>query len=239
MMTVIFVRRVASAAMLWCAVSATVISAQIVNGNDGSLTLSATPSSDESESGRCELHIWPSKGLRSVYHGWLHGGIVDGAVNGRDGYPEVPSDPLTTARQVELLKDAGVGAMMDRLDVDVVIHAEAPVSTAIRQSQGRLTTSSSPCYSELILEDVFFQEDFVNGSSLKSLIRFRRRSADPIRYLDENAPQNLSAEGGKLERGSPHRALRSVSRKPDGIRRSAQRWTDQEARKMKRNLQIL
>ncbi|MDX8357608.1 hypothetical protein [Sphingopyxis terrae] len=173
MMTVIFVRRVASAAMLWCAVSATVISAQIVNGNDGSLTLSTTPSSDESESGRCELHIWPSKGLRSVYHGWLHGGIVDGAVNGRDGYPEVPSDPLTTARQVELLKDAGVGAMMDRLDVDVIIHSEAPVSTAIRQSQGRLTTSSSPCYSELILEDVFFQEDFVNGSSLKSLIRFR------------------------------------------------------------------
>ncbi len=144
MMTVIFVRRVASAAMLWCAVSATVISAQIVNGNDGSLTLSATPSSDESESGRCELHIWPSKGLRSVYHGWLHGGIVDGAVNGRDGYPEVPSDPLTTARQVELLKDAGVGAMMDRLDVDVVIHAEAPVSTAIRQSQGHFGSGEGP-----------------------------------------------------------------------------------------------
>ena len=56
----------------------------------------------------CELHIWPSSGLRSVYYGWFHAGIVDGAVTGRQGYPPVPKDPLPSALQVELMDKFGV-----------------------------------------------------------------------------------------------------------------------------------
>lgn len=121
----------------------------------------------------CELHIWPSGGLRSVYHGWLHGGIVDGAVTGREGYPEVPADPLTIARQVAMLQSAPVDDILGRADDVMIVHAAPLSSVKLRQSRTRMAVSPSPCYAELILEDVFFQEDIVNGSSLKTLIRFR------------------------------------------------------------------
>jgi len=132
-------------------------------------TASAIPAAMEA----CELHVWPSTGLRSVFHGWLHGGIVDGAVTGRDGYPEVPPEPLVTARQIALLETAGLDNLLGRPGYAVTIHPAPLTSVKIRQSRTRLIASQSNCYAELILEDAFFQEDFVNGGSLKMLIRFR------------------------------------------------------------------
>jgi hypothetical protein len=32
--------------------------------------------------------------LAAFDSGWLHGGLVDGAVNGRDGYRKLPEQPL-------------------------------------------------------------------------------------------------------------------------------------------------
>lgn len=121
----------------------------------------------------CELHVWPSSGLRSVYHGWFHGGIVDGAVKGRDGYPEVPADPLDTAQQLDMIRAAALQDVLTRPDYAVVVHDTPQSTVTIRQNPARLTASTSACYAELILEDVFFQQDVVNGGSLKTLIRFR------------------------------------------------------------------
>lgn len=121
----------------------------------------------------CELHVWPSGGLRSIYHGWLHGGIVDGAVKGRDGYPEVPADPLDTAQQLAMIRAAALQDVFTRTDYAVVIHDTPQSTVTIRQNPARLTASPSACYAELIFEDVFFQQDVVNGGSLKTLIRFR------------------------------------------------------------------
>lgn len=121
----------------------------------------------------CELHVWPSSGLRSVYHGWFHGGIVDGAVKGRDGYPEVPADPLDTAQQLDMIRAAALQDVLLRSDYAVVVHDTPQSTVTIRQNPGRLSPSTSACYAELILEDVFFQQDVVNGGSLKTLIRFR------------------------------------------------------------------
>ena len=121
----------------------------------------------------CELHVWPSSGLRSIYHGWFHGGIVDGAVTGRDGYPEVPADPVDTAQQLEMIRAAALQDVFARHDYAVVVHDTPQSTVTIRQTPTRLTASTSACYAELILEDVFFQQDVVNGSSLKTLLRFR------------------------------------------------------------------
>ena len=52
----------------------------------------------------CEFHVWPGSNLRSVYSGWLHGGIVDGAVNGREGYNPLPPDPLPPGKQLNELR---------------------------------------------------------------------------------------------------------------------------------------
>ncbi|MBS0505494.1 MAG: hypothetical protein JSS55_17195 [Proteobacteria bacterium] len=133
----------------------------------------AAPASRPGDASGCELHVWPSKGLRSVYHGFFHGGIVDGAVTGRDGYREVPAEPLSTAQQVELIRAAALQEVFPQAHYAIVIHSEPQSTVAIRQTPTRLATSSSPCYAELLLEDVFFQEDIVNGASLKTLARFR------------------------------------------------------------------
>lgn len=127
----------------------------------------------------CELHIWPSSGLRSVYYGWFHAGIVDGAVNGRKGYPPVPKDPLPSALQIELLQKLDVAAKLGLQNYSPVWHSEPLDSRTIRTTPGRLTGSTSDCYAELIGDDVFFQQDVFSGSYLKSLIRFRAFGPGP------------------------------------------------------------
>jgi hypothetical protein len=127
----------------------------------------------------CELHIWPSSGLRSVYYGWFHGGLVDGAVNGRKGYPPVPKDPLPSALQVELLQKLDVAEKLGLQGYKPVWHAEPLDSRTIRATPGRLTGSTSDCYAELIGDDVFFQQDVFSGSYLKSLIRYRAFGPGP------------------------------------------------------------
>lgn len=148
------------------------VSAESVSAPHDAAPASATAEGDTAANA-CELHIWPSSGLRSIYHGWSHGGIVDGAVTGRDGYPVVPADPLDTKSQTDLLQTSAIASKLGRQDYRIVAHTEPRSTVHLRQTRQRLTASPSHCYAELILEDVFFQEDFVNGASLKSLIRFR------------------------------------------------------------------
>jgi hypothetical protein len=128
----------------------------------------------------CELHIWPSSGLRSVYYGWFHAGIVDGAINGRQGYPPVPKDPLPSALQIELMEKFGVPTALGMPAYKPVWHAEALDNRAIRSTASRLTDSTAACYAELIGDDVFFQQDVFSGSYLKSLIRFREFGPGPL-----------------------------------------------------------
>jgi hypothetical protein len=121
----------------------------------------------------CELHVWPAGGLNSVYLGWLHGGINNGATTGREGYPQVPTDPMTAAAQVSLLEEAQPHVLLGLTNYRLVIHSDPLTSRAIRTSTARLSDSTSTCYSELIVDDVFFQQDVFSGSDLKISFRFR------------------------------------------------------------------
>lgn len=125
----------------------------------------------------CELHVWPSNGLRSVFHGWTRGGIVDGAVTGREGYPVIPKDPIDAARQAALLRSTNVADSVGLPGYRVIVHDTSLESRVIRTSTNRIADSSSPCYAELIADDVFLQQDMVNGNFLKSLVRFRQFDA--------------------------------------------------------------
>lgn len=130
--------------------------------------------------GSCELHVWPGSKLGSVYSGWVRGGIVNGAVTGRDGYPRTPADAINTAEQAELLKQAELPALLKLDTYRVVMHADALPSSVIRRSPSRIATSDSPCYAELIVDDVMMQHDaFVSGKFLKVLFRYREFGTDP------------------------------------------------------------
>lgn len=122
---------------------------------------------------QCELHIWPSKGLRSVYHGWFHGGIVDGAIKARDGYKEIPADPLSREIQIAALSNPALPEMLKLPAYKLIVHEEALDSVKIKNTPGRIMENSAPCYAELITDDVFYQEDVINGSYLKTLFRFK------------------------------------------------------------------
>lgn len=121
----------------------------------------------------CELHVWPGSGLGSVYHGWFHGGIVNGAVTGRAGYPQVPPNPIDTPAQRELLEAAQPQQLLQLDGHKLVMHDEALPSRVIRSSPGRIAASESACYAELIVDDVLLQQDWVNGSFLRVSFRYR------------------------------------------------------------------
>ncbi len=122
----------------------------------------------------CELHVWPGNDLRSIYSGWFHGGIVDGAVQGRDGYRPLPSRPLTAERQVERLRGLPIAQLLGLTEYAVVIHDQPLDSRTLRTTPGRLAPDTVPCYAELAVDDVFFQEDIIDGRFLKLLFRFRK-----------------------------------------------------------------
>lgn len=141
----------------------------------------------------CELHVWPGGALRSTYHGWFHGGIVDGAIKGRDGYQSLPTEPLSTNRQLEQLRQIPLAEVVGLPGYTVVIHETALASHELRSTPGRLASKSTPCYAELAIDDAFFQEDIVNGRFIKVLYRFRQfDTADiPVRSFGAYTQEKL------------------------------------------------
>ncbi len=136
------------------------------------MSVAGEPPVEPAESA-CELHVWPSPGLRSTYYGWFHGGIVDGAVDGREGYPAVPADPIDSAAQAQLLGSLDLPALFHLPGHRLVVHTPTSPGGVTGAPNGRLAASASPCYAELITQDVFFQQDVITGRYLKTLFRFR------------------------------------------------------------------
>lgn len=126
----------------------------------------------------CELHVWPANDMRSTYFGWFHGGIVDGAVQGRQGYRKLPASPLAEERQAGILQSLGIAKTVGLGGYRTVVHEHALDSRTIRGPITRLVKDAPSCYAELIVDDVFFQEDVVNGRFFKGLYRFRSFEGD-------------------------------------------------------------
>lgn len=121
----------------------------------------------------CELHIWPAAGLNDSYYGWFHGGIADGSAKERRGYPSFPDDPLTMTKQAATLRALPLADWLKLPSHRVIVHDEALESRVVRTQTTRYRTDSPPCYAELVLDDVFFQQDVIYGRFLRTLFRFR------------------------------------------------------------------
>ncbi|QCB39574.1 hypothetical protein E5554_18140 [Sphingobium sp. PAMC28499] len=165
-------------------------------------------SADTDHQKPCELHVWPGNGLGSVYHGWLHGGIVNGAVQGREGYKAMNANPLATADQRALLATLPLASWLGLPDHQLVLHDESLDSRTMRSTSGRIRPDGSICYAEFMIDDLIFQEDVVTGRFLKILFRFRdfgseqtaRRSFGTwtMTKLTQFPPQTAEAEGAAL-----------------------------------------
>jgi hypothetical protein len=137
----------------------------------------APPAQDSAPTG-CELHVWPGSDLVYLYFGWFHGGTVNGAVKGREGYPTPPANPLTAETQAEMLGSMDLPSKLNLSGYAVVIHPTALTSREIRASTTRLAASSSPCYAELMIDDLLLSENVIGGNALRGSLRFRDFGAD-------------------------------------------------------------
>jgi len=127
----------------------------------------------------CELHVWPGSDLVYLYFGWAHGGTIDGAVKGREGYPKAPQNPLTSQVQGELIAQQQPQLLLDRPDYRVVMHPEVLPSRVIRTSFGRIAPSQSLCYAELIVDDIILSQNVIGGNALRAIFRFRDFGPNP------------------------------------------------------------
>jgi hypothetical protein len=126
-------------------------------------------------SGACELHVWPSSPVRSSSQNYfVMRSIVDGAVQGRDGYKKLPENILSTETQQSTLGELDLPAVLKLSDYKVVMHDEPLPSRVIRATKGRLLADSPACYAELVTDDVFYQEAEFDGRHLKAIFRFRQ-----------------------------------------------------------------
>ena len=122
----------------------------------------------------CELHVWPGRGFHTVYYGWAHGGTIDGAAKGRKGYPPIPDEPLSPAVQLRELAKLDIAGILGFTETRVVLHEQPLTSTAIRSTPGRQLSDSPPCYSELMIDDIVFQNNVISGKWLNVIFRFRQ-----------------------------------------------------------------
>jgi hypothetical protein len=123
----------------------------------------------------CELHIWPSSPVRSSSNNYfVMRSIVDGAVQGREGYAKLPENILDTETQLRTLGEVGVIETLGLPGYTIVLHDQPLPSRVIRATPGRLQPDSAPCYAELVTDDVFYQEDAIDGRKLKAIFRFRQ-----------------------------------------------------------------
>lgn len=132
----------------------------------------------------CELHVWPGRSFHSVYYGWAHGGTIDGAQKGRNGYPDLPDEPLGTAVQLQQLASLDLPAALGLSGYQVTLHDTPLSAAAIRTTTGRQLPDSAPCYAELLIDDIVFQNNVINGKWLNVVYRFRQfdgANSAPIR----------------------------------------------------------
>lgn len=144
----------------------------------------------------CELHVWPSSPVRSSSNNYfVMRSIVDGAVQGRDGYVKLPENILGTDTQLRTLGEAGVIETLGLTGYTLVVHDQPLPSRVIRTTAGRLQPDSAACYAEFVTDDVFYQEDAISGRKLKAIFRFRQfdgGSQTPTRTFGTFAQRGLS-----------------------------------------------
>ncbi len=132
----------------------------------------------------CELHVWPGRSFHTVHYGWVNGGTIDGAQKGRKGYPPMPDQPLSVEVQRELLGKIDIPAMIGLSGFTAVVHENALSAAVIRSTPGRQIADRGPCYAELMIDDIVFQNHVINGKWLNIIFRFRQfegAAAAPVR----------------------------------------------------------
>jgi hypothetical protein len=162
------------------------------------ITVSASANAQE----HCELHIWPSEGLRSIRHNVGANRLGSGystretgtttseAITRETFFGEkvVPGAELvlSSAEQAELLRqNIALPSSLGLPNHQAIVHDNPLDSVTIKTSRSRYKPQGAACYADLVIDNITFSYQFGgygNGHALGILFRFRDfGSSDSIR----------------------------------------------------------
>lgn len=129
----------------------------------------------------CELHVWPAERMNSVTTGWLGGGLIEGALNsGKDANNKtLLASALDSPSQLDALQDLDLRTLLSLSPGTTIVRHETPLERkTMNKVKERRAESTSKCYSELIVADVFYQKAAIYGRSLRTLFMVRQFGND-------------------------------------------------------------
>jgi len=124
----------------------------------------------------CELHVWPAERMASQTSGLFGPGLLSSAINGkRDSSNQaLMASALDSPSQLTALTAMDLRGMMARTPGTTIVLHETPLERhTMNKIKTRRAESTSKCYSELIVADVFFQKAMLYGRSLNTLFMLR------------------------------------------------------------------
>lgn len=140
----------------------------------------AAHAQDAAAQPECELHVFPTLEGQAVTTGWLSGfgiiGAVADAAKNKDrniSEAEYLKEALGPRLQVEALKSIDLlGAL--KLPPSQIIY-ETPIADRkiTTKATNRLSSSSAPCYVELIITQNFYTKRAIYGRSLNNRFIFK------------------------------------------------------------------
>jgi hypothetical protein len=122
------------------------------------------------------LHVWPAERFQAMTTGWLGGGLLDAAVHaeGDKARRSHLASALDSEGQLDALQKLDLVNLLRLPPSKIVTHVEALDRKTVNKILTRRSDSSSPCYSELIVTDVFYQKAAMWGRSLRTSFMFRQ-----------------------------------------------------------------
>lgn len=128
----------------------------------------------------CELHVYPTLEGQAMTTGWLSGFGMIGAIadasankNRNIGDAAYLKEALGPNMQVEAMKGIDLVSLL-KLDPSQVIF-ETPIADRkiTTKADARLSTSTAPCYVELLITQNFYKKAAIYGRSLNNRYIFK------------------------------------------------------------------
>jgi len=128
---------------------------------------------------QCELHVWPAERFFAMTTSLLGGGLLDYAVHekkDKNNRSQMAS-ALDSESQLDALGSLDLLGLLKLPPATIVKHEKPLDRHTMNKIKERRADSQSPCYSELIVADLFYQKAAIYGRSLRALFMLREFGA--------------------------------------------------------------
>jgi hypothetical protein len=176
--------------------------AAMVVALSASATAQDTPATAPTADPSCELHVFPSLEGKAMTTGWLSGfgaigAIADAAKNKNRNISEAEylKEALGPRLQVQALKGIDLPAQLKLPPSKVVYETPIADRKITTKATTRLTSSTAPCYAELIVTQNFYTKKAIYGRSLNNRFIFKdfRTGKDKAALIKGRGGNGLSS----------------------------------------------